>query len=118
MTVKPGDVVRLRTASGAVQVLTGSTFKGVTGALVARGGRQYELQIRVPIATLYSTPEVTARLNGSYLGHVAGEFAWYLSVRVEGDQRVYSRIITVDPGDTVDLRTAAGETSMLRVPAS
>ncbi|MDR6972079.1 SGNH/GDSL hydrolase family protein [Leifsonia shinshuensis] len=64
-------------------------FQGVTGALAPLGGDQYELRITVPTATLFSTPEVTAERNGSYLAHVAGEHGWYVGVRSAADSRVY-----------------------------
>ncbi|MGH1526526.1 SGNH/GDSL hydrolase family protein [Leifsonia sp. L25] len=83
-------------------------FQGVTGIVVPLGGSEFELQITVPNATLFTTPEVTAQLNGYYLSHVSGEFGWYLGVRQVGDGRVYHQSLTLKPGDSVQLRTASG----------
>jgi hypothetical protein len=75
----------------------------VTGQLVHTGGTSYALEIWVPSNTLYTTPGVTARNNGHYLSHVAGEHAWYLSLSSVPGYRVYRQAVTVNPGDVVTL---------------
>lgn len=106
ITVTPGDQVELRVhQNGTRQVLTPlpDSFQGVTGQLVHTGGTSSVLEIWVPNNTLYTTPGVTARNNGHYLSHVAGEHAWYLSLSNVPGYRVYRQAVTVNPGDVVTL---------------
>ncbi|MGO4533376.1 SGNH/GDSL hydrolase family protein [Leifsonia sp. 2MCAF36] len=92
---------------------TQPAFHGVRGQLIPQGGNQYDLQVFVPTSTLHTTPEVTARKNGTYLGHVSGEFGWYLSLRSSADYRTYSQRVTVLPGEVVELTTDDGTRQVL-----
>lgn len=88
-------------------------FQGVTGALVPLGGGTADLQIIVPGATLFSTPDVAAEVNGSYVANVNGEHGWYVWIEARGENRVYHATVTVKPGDVVRLRTASGAVQVL-----
>lgn len=88
-------------------------FQGVTGRLVSQGGDRYDLQIVVPSATLFSTPDVAAEKNGSYIANVNGEHGWYVWAENVGDTRVYHASVTVKSGDVVRLRTASGAVQVL-----
>lgn len=110
ITVKPGDQVELRVyQDGTRQVLTPlpDSFQGVTGQIVYKYGTSYTLEIWVPLNSLYTTPGVTARSNGHYLSHVAGEHAWYLSLSTVPGYRVYRQAVTVNPGDVITLDVGA-----------
>ncbi|MFF9564602.1 SGNH/GDSL hydrolase family protein [Leifsonia sp. NPDC014704] len=88
-------------------------FQGVTGALVSVGGTSADLQIHVPSATLHTTPDIAAEINGSYVANVNGEHGWYVWFENREDTRVYHVTVTVRPGDTVRLRTATGAVQVL-----
>ncbi|MEN0083726.1 MAG: SGNH/GDSL hydrolase family protein [Leifsonia sp.] len=117
VTVAPGDQVELRVyQNGTRQVLTPlpDSFRGVTGQLVRTGDTTYQLQVWVPLNTLYQTPDVSARVNGAYSGHVSGPYAYYLDLGSAPGYTVYSTTVTLKPGDTVVLNvTSTGEKQTL-----
>ncbi|RDV43099.1 SGNH/GDSL hydrolase family protein [Leifsonia sp. ku-ls] len=117
VTVDPGDRVEFRVyQNGTRQVLTPlpASFKGVTGQLVHTTGDAYELQVWVPTNTLDSTPDISARINGTYSANVSGGSGYYLYARSAPGYRVYFQTVTVKSGDTVILNvTSTGEKQTL-----
>ncbi len=116
ITMSQGDVVELKTADGSRQVLSAlpTSFRGVTGQVVHISGNTYELQIWVPVNTLETTPDISARINGDYAASIVGQSAYYLQVRGGGGYRVYTQLVTLQATDTVTL-TVTGTNEQQRL---